>query len=241
LCHIQHPVPVETANLRFRWQTADRGPPHPVDRQTPEGIFASVNGRGQQHREDAGDHTDQNTRQQPRHSDECGMRRHREEGTRPNDVMPCGRCRGAGQPNRNQAARLPFEQQQLNREENCGYRRCECGRHAAGREPFARVVVLWWPAKPHRPRDGSIQGCSRGSVRRRGGVLAGGDPWHGRQRAGAATSAFVVPATCLPGDRHRAPASSTCFSHVSSDEWIARPRNAARSSASSGSLRRPMS
>ena len=63
-------------------------------------------------------------------ADEDGVRRDREQRPQSQDVAPRGARGDAGQRHRNQAARLPFEQQQFDGQQHGRDRRGEGGRHA---------------------------------------------------------------------------------------------------------------
>ena len=110
-----------------------RRPPHPVDGQQTESVLRGVDGGGQQRRERARQHARHHAAQQAPRADEDRVRRHREQRPQSQNVAARGRRGHAGQRHRDQAARLPFEQQQLHRQQHRGHRRGEGGGHARRR------------------------------------------------------------------------------------------------------------
>ena len=109
---------------------AQQGPPHPVDRQLAEQVFAGVHQPGEEPRPEPGYDTE------PQRGEELRPRqqrvgRHREQrpaAEQRHSHRPRDRCRAG---NRNEAARLPFEEQQLYREQGRGHRCAEHRRHPA--------------------------------------------------------------------------------------------------------------
>ncbi len=112
-------------------ETADHRPPHPVQRQPVEQIFAAVEQLGHQARLQPGDDADADGRHQPPPGQHrmLGKRKQRPaaEQQRPPRRRDDGCCHHG-----DEAARLPFEQQQFDGKQHRRNRRAEDRRHAGG-------------------------------------------------------------------------------------------------------------
>ncbi len=99
-------------------QTAQRRPPHPVNGQEAKAILASINGHSQQGREGTGQQPDQRAGQDIHRANKGGMRRGGEQWSQADDIAAQHIGGNAGERDRDQAARLPLEEQQFNRQQH---------------------------------------------------------------------------------------------------------------------------
>ena len=110
---------------------AQRRPPHPVQLQLGEEILDAVDGLGDQRGQQSGEYAGQHTSQQDGRTIRKRMRHRGKERSGAEHVPARHRGRGTGQGHRDQAARLPFKQENFHRQQHRGNRRIESGGHAA--------------------------------------------------------------------------------------------------------------
>ncbi len=104
-----------------------------MNRQLAEDVLGGIDCHGEERGQCPGEHSRHHASQQPRRSDEDGVRGDRKQRTDAEQIAP-GRAGGdAGQRHGDQAARLPLEQQQFHGQQDGRHRRGEGGRHATGR------------------------------------------------------------------------------------------------------------
>ena len=107
-----------------------------------ERVFRRVDRRGEQRRQRAGEQADDHAADEAGEADVGRMRRHRKDRPEPEDVAARGGRRDARERDRNQAARLPLEQQQLDGEQHRRDRRGEGRRHAGRRARDEQRLAL---------------------------------------------------------------------------------------------------
>ena len=123
-------------------QAAERRPPHPMDRQMLKAVLGGIHGQRQQRRQSPGQHARYDAHRQRSQPDEGGMNRHRKQRPAAQDIETGNRGGHARHRHRNHAARLPFEQQQLDGEHQRGKRRVEGRRHARRRARHQQRLAL---------------------------------------------------------------------------------------------------
>jgi hypothetical protein len=113
-------------------EAADSRPPHPVNRQALEQVLAGVDHLRQEPGGEAADDAEACGEQQAGR-DQRGAVRHREQRAGAEQDRPPPGSDHAGDGDRHEAARLPFEKQQLDRQQHGRDRRAERRRHARRR------------------------------------------------------------------------------------------------------------
>ncbi len=122
-------------------QAADRRPPHPMDRQFAKQILGAIETDRHQRGLQAGNDADGNAYAKP----PCWHRRHVRKGKQragPDQLRPPQGGDDDGGGDRNEAARLPLEQQQFDRKQHGGERRAEHRGHAGGRAGDQQRLAL---------------------------------------------------------------------------------------------------
>ena len=123
-------------------QAADGRPPHPVDRQPLEQVLAAVDQRRQQARCEPGERCRaRRTAAAPRRGSAVAAASGNS-GPAPSSSGRQRRRDDRGHRHRHEAARLPFEQQQLDRQQHGRDRRAEDRRHAGRRAGHQQRLAL---------------------------------------------------------------------------------------------------
>ncbi len=119
-CHNRRRAPAGKSAADADDQAADGRPPHPVDvAGASKSIFRGVNGHGQQSRQHARKQAgDERSPRRPSGPMKMGCGGNGEQRAHADDVAAQRAGRGAGERHRDQAARLPFEQQQFDRQQD---------------------------------------------------------------------------------------------------------------------------
>jgi hypothetical protein len=113
-------------------QAADRGPPHPMDRKLLEEVFERVHAQGEQRREAAREQAAPDAGGDGMPVQRARVIRYGEEWTGSQQVGADERCGRARERHRDEAARLPLEEQQLDGEQRRGHGRAERRGHPGG-------------------------------------------------------------------------------------------------------------
>jgi hypothetical protein len=98
-----------------------------------EQVLEQVDARSHERGQRAGADTGQGAGQQAGDADERGVRRHMEQRAGRHQEMASRRGAGAGERDRDEAARLPLEEQELDGKQHGGQRRAERCRHPGRR------------------------------------------------------------------------------------------------------------
>src|SRR5205807_2080041 len=113
-------------------QTADGGPPHPVKFEFQKGVFGGIDRKREERGQSAGKYADKSAREERFRADEKRVLRDGKQRSQAEDVTSENSGDGAGERDRDEAARLPFKEKKFDREKNSGNRRGKRRRHTAG-------------------------------------------------------------------------------------------------------------
>src|SRR5262249_3730686 len=113
-------------------ETAYCGPPHPVDLQLLKGVFRRIDGKREQRGKSASQDSNESATCQGFRPDEERMLRNGEEWAKAKDVTAQNGRDGAGERDGDQAAGLPFKEQELDGQKHGRDGRSECRGHSSG-------------------------------------------------------------------------------------------------------------